>query len=160
MMLAYKFVRMIEHHSENLAESLLLKVQRSPLTMDYKKVPSGELKDRVREIYQHLGSWLLEKSEVEVERRYADIGARRYQQGVPLSQVVWAIVLTKENLWEYIRDETIPDRPVEVFGELEALRLLDQFFDRAICAVALGYEQAITTRHRMENLRVAGGRAS
>ncbi len=159
MMLAYKFVRMIEQHSENLAESLLRRVQHSPLTMEYKKVPPGELKDRVREIYQHLGTWLLEKSELEVERRYADIGARRAQQGVPLSQVIWAIVLTKENLWEYIRDESIPDRPVEVFGELEILRLLDQFFDRAICAVALGHEEAIAAQYRHGNLRIVGDRA-
>jgi len=158
MMLAYKFVRLIEHHSGNLAEALLRRVQESPLTADYKKVPPDELKDRVREIYQHLGSWLLDKSELEVERRYADIGARREQQHVPLSQVVWAIVLTKENLWEYIRDESIPDRPVEVFGELELLRLLDQFFDRAICAVTLGYEQATSTRHKQEALRTAGHR--
>lgn len=158
MMLAYKFVRMIEHHSEGLAESLLRRVQHSPLTMDYKKVPEGELKDRVREIYQHLGGWLLEKSELEVERRYAEIGARRAQQGVPLSQVVWAIVLTKENLWEYIRDESIPDRAVEIFGELELLRLLDQFFDRAMCAVTLGYEETVSAQHRQETLRMAGHR--
>ena len=48
MMLAYKFVRLIEHHSGNLAEALLRRVQESPLTADYKKVPPDELKDRPR----------------------------------------------------------------------------------------------------------------
>jgi hypothetical protein len=34
------------------------------------------------------------------------------------------------------------ERPAEVFGELEMLQLLDQFFDRAIFYASLGYEQA------------------
>jgi hypothetical protein len=32
--------------------------------------------------------------------------------------------------------------PLEIFGEMELLRLLDQFFDRAICYTAEGYEAA------------------
>jgi hypothetical protein len=160
MMLAYRFVRLIESHSEDLADNLLRRVQQSALTRDYDKVPPGELKQRVREIYRHMGEWLLDKSELDIECRYIEIGTHRAQQGVPLSQVIWAIVLTKENLWEFIRDESIPDRPVEVFGELELLRLLEQFFDRAICAMASGYEKGITAReqeHEPEEL--AGRRA-
>ena len=98
---------------------------------------------RVSEIYRHLGEWLLDKSEADIEQRYIRIGSRRAQQGVPLSQLIWAIVLTKENLWEFIlNNESYPDRPVEIFGKQELLQLLDQFFDRAIHAAALGYEWA------------------
>jgi hypothetical protein len=32
---------------------------------------------------------------------------------------------------------------VEVFGELEMLQLLEQFFDRAIYHASVGYEQAV-----------------
>jgi hypothetical protein len=31
--------------------------------------------------------------------------------------------------------------PVELYGEMELLRLLDQFFDRALCFATEGYEQ-------------------
>jgi hypothetical protein len=31
--------------------------------------------------------------------------------------------------------------PVEPYGEMELLRLLDQFFDRALCFATAGYEQ-------------------
>jgi hypothetical protein len=30
--------------------------------------------------------------------------------------------------------------PVEIYGELELLRLMDQFFDRALCFASEGYE--------------------
>ena len=70
----------------------------------------------------------------------------RAEQGVPLSQLAWVIVLTKENLWEYLKHEAGLDRPVEVFGELEMLQLLDQFFNRAIFYAAVGYERAMAAR--------------
>ena len=98
------------------------------------------------EIYKHLGDWLMTKDELDLELRYSEIGARRASQGVPLSQVMWAIVLTKENLWEYIKNKALVERPVEVFGEMEMLQLLDQFFDRAIYYAATGYERATAAR--------------
>ena len=100
MMLAYRLVRLIETHSDGLAASLLNKVQTSELTRDYCKVPPDDLQLRVSEIYRHLGDWLLGKSEFDIKERYREIGARRAGQQVPLSQLVWVIVLTKENLWE------------------------------------------------------------
>ena len=150
MMLAYRLVRLIETHSDALAGGLLEKVQNSPLLTQYRKVPSEELKKRVHEIYRHLGDWLLSKSERDIEQRYVDIGARRAAQGVPLSQLNWVIVLTKENLWEFLKKEAVMDRPTEVFGELEMLQLLDQFFDRAIFHGAVGYEQYCATHRRAE----------
>jgi hypothetical protein len=143
MMLAYRLVRLIETHSDALAGGLLHKVQTSELTLEYRNVPAEELKQRVYEIYRHLGDWLLGKSESDIQTRYLEIGARRAQQRVPLSQLTWAIILTKENLWEFLKKESGLDRPAEVFGELEMLQLLDQFFDRAIYHATVGYERAM-----------------
>ena len=141
MMLAYRLVRLIETHSDGLAASLLKRVRESEFTRDFSKVPSEELQSRVYEIYRHLGDWLLGKGEFDIRERYLEIGARRAQQQVPLSQLVWVIVLTKENLWAYLKDHAGMERPAEVFGELEMLQLLDQFFDRAIFYASMGYEQ-------------------
>src|ERR1035441_1431896 len=98
MMLAYRLVRLIETHAEALAAGLLIKVQNSEFTRSYQKVPSEDLKDKVGEIYRHLGEWLLGKSSFDIERRYEEIGARRVHQGVPVSELIWVIILTKENL--------------------------------------------------------------
>lgn len=141
MMLAYRLVRLIETHSDGLAASLLDKVKASPLVPEYRNVPPEELKQRVYEIYRHLGEWLLSKSEEDIARRYLDIGARRAAQNVPASQLTWTVILTKENLWEYLRTESVLERPSEVFGELEIYQLLDQFFDRAIYYGTIGHEQ-------------------
>jgi hypothetical protein len=142
MMLAYRLVRLIETHSEALAAGLLHRVQTSEFTQDYRNVPDEDLKERVHEIYRHLGDWLLGKSEFDIEARYVEIGARRARQNVRLSQVTMTIILTKENLWEFLKQESVLERPAEIFGELELLQLLEQFFDRAIYYATLGYERA------------------
>jgi hypothetical protein len=143
MMLAYRLLRLVETHSDALAAGLLEKTRNSPRLPDYGRVPAEELQQLVYEIYRHLAEWLLGKSESDIEKRYTEIGVRRAQQGVPLNQLIWAIILTKENLWDFLKHETIPDRPAELSSELEVEQLLGQFFDRAIYYASIGYEQTV-----------------
>ena len=142
MMLAYRLLRLVETHSDALAAGLLERTRNSALLPGYANVPPEELRQRVHEIYRHLADWLLGESELDVKRRYLAIGARRAQQDVPLSQLIWAIILTKKNLWDFLKQEAVLDRPAEIFGELEVEELLDRFFDRAIYYAAVGYEQS------------------
>ena len=142
MMLAYRLVKLIETHSEALAESLHTKITTSDKTRDYVNVPADELTRVVHEMYRNLGEWLLGKTEGDIEKRYLAIGARRAEQKIPISQLVWTIMLVKENLFEYIGAKGVMERPAEVFGELEILQLLEQFFDRAVYYAALGHERA------------------
>jgi hypothetical protein len=88
-----------------------------------------------------LSEWLLIKTGRDIEQRYVEIGERRASQGVALSDFCWAIVMTKEHLWEFLQREGLICGPVEIYGEMELLRLLDQFFDRALCFATEGYEQ-------------------
>jgi len=139
-MLSNRLVRLIETHANALALNLSEKVQASTQLGDYHKVPTYELNARVYDIYHQLGNWLLERKEEDIEHRYTAIGIRRAAQGVPLSQLIRAIVLTKQNLWEFLKRESAVDSPIEVFGAQELWQLLDQFFDSAIYYAALGYE--------------------
>lgn len=140
MMMLYRLVHLIETNSYALSSCLLERVKASEATPDYRNVPTEDLKERVFEIYRHLGDWLMTKDELDLERRYLRVGADRAMQGVPFSQVAWVIVLTKDNLWEFLKKQEREERPVELFGELEMLQLLDHFFDRAIYYAAMGYE--------------------
>lgn len=141
-MMLYRLVHLIETHSQALADCLLARVRESDEMPAYVNVPTEELRGRVYEIYTHLGDWLMTKDELGLEMRYSEIGARRAAQHVPLSQLIWAIILTKKTLWEFIKKESILERPV-VLGELELLQLLEEFFDRAIYYAAMGYERAL-----------------
>ena len=142
MLLAYRLVRLIETHADKLAESTLERLKQDPKTNNFcHRVPCEDFRGAVCEIYTHLGEWIIGKSEEDIARRYTEIGRRRAEQGVLLSELNWAIVLTRENLWEFLKTEDTLERPTEVFGELTLLQMLEQFFDRAIYYAAVGYEQ-------------------
>ncbi|MGC2818935.1 MAG: hypothetical protein WA198_04575 [Candidatus Sulfotelmatobacter sp.] len=143
MMFSYRLVRLIETHADTLAAGLENKVLASPQVSCFRTIPTHELRERVYEIYRHLGDWLLGKNLVDIETRYREIGARRAQQNVPLAEVIYVILLTKENLWEFLKSEAVADRAVEIMGELELLQMLEQFFDHAIYFAALGYQEQL-----------------
>ena len=156
-MLSNRLVRLIETHANALALNLSEKVQASAQLGDYHKVPTYELNARVYEIYHQLGNWLLERKEEDIEHRYTAIGSRRSTQGIPLSQLIRAIVLTKQNLWEFLKRESVVDNAVEILAQQELLELLDQFFDSAIYYAALGYEQR--PKEHSQHEAVATGKA-
>jgi len=153
MMFSYRLVRLIESHADALAAGLEEKVRANTQITHFREIPAHELRERVYEIYRHLGEWLLGKNELDIEHRYLEIGARRAHQRVPLSEVVQAILLTKENLWEFLKSEAVMDRAVEIMGELELLQMLEMFFDRAIYYAAVGYEEEVAREPRQGALR-------
>ena len=142
MLLAYRLVKLIETHSDGLARSLHDRYRNDRKCSAYASVPNAELTSKVYEVYRHLGQWLMGKTEADIELRYLDIGAERAAQGVPASQVVWMICLVRENLWDYLQKHAELEKPAEIFGEMELLEMLDQFFNRAIYYATVGHERA------------------
>ena len=141
-MQTFKLIHLIQYHSEKLSESLLRQVQMSERAGSYCNVSPVELKDRVYEIYHHLGSWLLGKNQEDIERRYNAIGARRGEQDIPLSELVWVVLLTKSTLYRFIDDVSPPGAAADIAEKQELLQRLDQFFDQAVYATVVGYEDA------------------
>ena len=84
MMLAYRLVRLIETHSDSTRCRPSEKGSRVPTApaTTATSLPE-ELKQRVYEIYRHLGDWLLGKTEFDIKERYLEIGALRAAQHVP-----------------------------------------------------------------------------
>ncbi len=139
-MIALRLVHLIESHSEELAESLLHKLERSNRAACLRKVPRHEIRERVRDVYQNLSDWLLTKTDEDIERVYVPLGRRRAEQGVTMSALCWALLMTEENLWDFLELEGMRERPLEILGGFELLRLLDRFFDQAVYFATLGYE--------------------
>jgi hypothetical protein len=139
-MIALRLVHLIESHSEQLTESLLHKLENSTRASDLRKVPTEEIRERARDVYRNLSDWLLTKTAEDIEKVYIPLGRRRAQQGVLLSAVCWALMMTEENLWDFLEMEGMREQPLEILGGFELLRLLDLFFDQAIYFATLGHE--------------------
>jgi hypothetical protein len=110
--------------------------------VDFRKVSSDELRLAAAEIYQNLGAWLLQKTGADIAERFRALAARRATEGVGLHQFVWALVISRNHLWQFLQREAFADNIVEMFGKLELQEMLNQFFDRAVYYGVMGYEEA------------------
>lgn len=131
-MLGIRFARLIERHAEELAAGLVKRLQQSDRTTAYRQVPGAQLQHQLHDLYQNLSLWLTTKTESEIERRYHDLGRRRAEQGVPVEQFTWAVMIAKEHLWHFLQREAMADQAMQLMSELDFVLSLDQFFDRAL----------------------------
>jgi hypothetical protein len=151
--LSDRLIRTIETNAEELTEGTVKKLQSSARTEAYHKLPHNDLYNRCYEIYHNLGLWLWEKSDQAIQARYNELGVKRFAEGIPLEQVSWALVLTKERLLEYLGGCGLGDSAMELYQQQEFVRLIGHFFDRALCYTAEGYE-----RHASQKLAAEGHR--
>ena len=138
-MLAMRLVRLIETHSENLSKGLTQQIRKSDRTSDFRNIPAEDLQLAATEVYHNLGDWLLQKTEGDIAERFQAVARRRASEGIRLHQFVWALMLSRDHLWLFLRHESFADNIVALHGEMELLTLLNQFFDRAIYHAILGY---------------------
>jgi len=131
-MLSDRLARMIEHHADELAGALVEDLQSNPPTVSYQRFSQEAIHLRTCNVYKALGLWLNSRAEEDIEARYTKLGKQRQAEGVPLSELVYALTLTKYHLRDYIRVAGSADFAVDLYQALELQRLLGQFFDKAV----------------------------
>lgn len=159
-MLGIRLVRLIEEHSEELSRGLTDRIRKSERTSDFRQIPSEDLRLAASEVYRNLGEWLLQKTEGDVESRFRSVAIRRAEQGIRLHQFVWALILSRDHLWHFLRHESFADNVVALHGEMELHRLLTKFFDRAIYYAIVGYNESAQSVPTGELARVRALAAS
>ena len=140
-MMIGKLVALIEDHADELTARMVRLVRENPMTDGYKTIDDEELGGRARLVYANLGQWLSEISETHVEEEYYRIGQLRHREGIPLSHVVMALLLTRRNLWRYVESQGW-DNIFDLRQQLDLVALVVRFFDRAIHHAVRGYEDA------------------
>ena len=141
-MLSLKLVHLIEEHINGLTDAIVAKLHSAPKTRGLQKVPAPELRCRIHETLCDFHTWLLTNADRSIAERYRDLGRRHAAREVALPDVCWAIVLMKEQLWEFVEEQALHTTSVEIHAELELMRVLDLFFDCVICHMVEGYEEA------------------
>ena len=140
-MLSVRLVRMIEDHAEQITRALLNDLQSNPRTPAYHGLSRDELHRRVYEVYHNLGRWLADETDETIEAAYSELSKIRFAEDVPLSEVVYALILTKYHLRDYISTSALLDSAVELYQEKELQRMIGQFFDKATYYTVQAYMQ-------------------
>jgi hypothetical protein len=143
--LSARLIKLIEEHAEDLTREVLRDLAGNARTPSYNSLPADELHRRVYDVYHNLGRWLGDKTEEHLESTFGGLGRRRHAEGVPLSEVVYALVLIKDHLRGYIRAVGLVDSTVELYLEEELHLQIGSFFDNAVYHMVKGYEAAATS---------------
>jgi len=130
---------LLEAHAPRMTGEALRELVMHPRTPAFRGLPRDEVATRVGALYRNLGHWLAHHDDDAVRREYEDWGRTRFAQAVPLSELGYAVILAKDRLRRYAREEGLADlQAVEV--------MIGEFFDRTLYYLMRGYEmQAATT---------------
>ena len=141
-MLSDRLVRMIQNHADELTGALVADLQSNPRTAAYHQLSREAIHHRTYHVYKDLGLWLNSKAEEDIESNYTKLGKERQAEGIPLSEIVYALTLTKYRLRDYIRVSGLADSAMDLYQALELQRLLGHFFDKAIYYTVRAYERS------------------
>jgi len=149
-MLSHRLIQLIQDHADGLTHEALQDLLTNSRTPSFRKVPREEIEARIGALYRNLGNWIGAPDDA-VRAGYEDWGRKRFRQGIPVSELIYTMILAKHHLRRYIRDhglvEFSGDRiapaellPLQMHSLQEANTMIGEFFDRALYHLARGYE--------------------
>ena len=152
-MLSMRLMQLIETHAGALTREAVADLLTNERTRGFRKVQRSELEARVEALYVNLGKWIGNPKDDAIQKEYEDWGRTRYRQGIPLSEIMYSMILAKAHLRRFIRehgllafsgDRVMPDEvvPIELYGIQELNYMVGEFFDRALYHLTRGYEAA------------------
>ena len=151
-MIAAKLVELIEIHARQLTSEVAHDLATNERTRGFGAVRLQDLEQRIFQILNHLGDWIGDARSEKVHAEFADWGHRRFDQGIPLSELIYAVIILKQHLRRYISDNGLVDAsfprverdyvlPLHLHGLQELNARVGQFFDEALYYLARGYEE-------------------
>jgi hypothetical protein len=152
-MLAIRLIRLVENHAKSLTSEAMQDVLTNENTLSFRRVPKAELEPRIAALYENLGKWIGNPNDDEIRQEYEPWGRTRFREGIPFSEIIYVLMLTKKHLRKFIRehglvtfsgDRVTPDElvPVELYAIQELNYLVGDFFDKALYYLVRGYESA------------------
>jgi hypothetical protein len=140
-MLLSNLMLSIQTHADKLTADFVADLVSDPRTERLARLPQEDLTRGVVTLYGRLAHWLVEKHPDELEANFRSRARRQRQAGIPLSEIVVAVILVKKQLWEFVKRNTLVDSIGDLYQRDEAFVLIGEFFDRLLYVTALGYEE-------------------
>ncbi len=142
-MLSARLIQLIEDHSDQIIQGILVEVRRDELLPRYRELSDSKLISRFENVCRNLGHFLAESDELVVAQNYEKLGEERFNEQIPLHEVVRVAHVVKNRLTSHARDNGLEQTPVELYAEGELERLINRFFDRIVFHIVRGYEKAL-----------------
>jgi hypothetical protein len=150
-MLGAHLLQLIQAHAGRLSRDVMDDLMTNARTPTFRRLNPTDVETRVSALFYNLGKWIGDADETAVRDEYEDMGRARCREGVPVSELVYALLVTKSHLRRYIREHGLVDfagdrvapqefLPLELHSIQEVNYRVGEFFDRALYHLARGYE--------------------
>ena len=150
-MISAKLIELIEIHANRLTSDVAKDLATNERTKGFRAAPVHDLEQRVFQIIHHLGDWIGDPKSEKVEAEFSEWGGRRFGQGIPLSEIFYAVIIIKRHLRQYIRDNGLVDAafpsveaeyilPMHLHSLQDLNNQVTTYFDVALYALTRGYE--------------------
>lgn len=143
-MIYLKIMELIKTDADELSKRVVKDLLKRGETEYHKKFSEEFLYERVLDVYRGLSHWLDRATpKEETSKFYTDLGRRRFHDEIPLHEVIMFLMLIKRHLWLYMLEKHFLDSSYELSKSLELNNRIVLFFDRAILAATVGYEEEL-----------------
>ncbi len=138
-----KFVKLIEESHEELTEIFMNDLFRHPETDAYRNSDRDDVYRFSDLVYKDLSVWISKEfSKEQIEDRYGKMGRERYDNGIPVEQVMKALMLQRRHIWLFVMDKMYDDM-TDYMEALELNNRVTLYFDRAMIAMVKGYMRMV-----------------
>ena len=151
MLPSMKLVDLVENHGEEIAELWAKNVVKHPFTPYYHRLAPDELIPRAMKFYRNFRSIFTEpKPAVAAETFFTKYAEERFNEGVPLHEGLYALILMRRQLWLYAEFQAVFTTAMEKHQAMESLNRTILVFDYAMYYITKQYN---------DMMKKAGGKA-
>lgn len=137
-------IQLIEQHADKLTAAVIDDLKSNPRTGFLHSRSTEDLENRAHQLYSHLGRWIAERDPAEIDKLYGEAARRLHAADVPLSEVVYVVILLKRHLWDFVKRNVLVDSINDLYQLEEMGVVLSRFFDEAIYVSVKTYESIHT----------------
>jgi len=139
-MVSRKLIYSIEENLNLMTGQWLNEVKKSDFLVTYKNFDEKEVVNRAKLVYQNLKLWLERGASVdEIAEYFEQIGAQRLKEGFPLTEVHYALYVSKKIFWSNIDWRDNISGNFITNHATEIMSLLNNYFDLGNFYVTRGY---------------------
>src|SRR5262245_59031723 len=151
-MISARLIELIEIHASQLSADVAKDLISNERTPSFRAVRVDELEQRLFRIVHQLGDWIGDFESARIEAEFAEWGGRRFDQNIPLSEIVYAVIVLKRHLHRYVREHGVVEAsfpeveqdyilPMHLHSLQELNNRVGLFFDEALYHLARGFER-------------------
>lgn len=139
---ATKLIDLTESHADKIAQQWAKDVRTNAKTKAYHDVPEEKIIRQAAEFYHNFREMFFNDAPYEQAETYFECYTeKRYWEGIPLHEAVYALILMRRHIWLYAEFQAIFITAVEHRQAVESLSRTILMFDYAMYIITRKYRE-------------------